>query len=154
MFRPAVLILLFSCGGAPIAFEVDCGLVVEASDFVAEPKDIIACQHAAVKHGLTSCALMQGVHLQFMSTSSWVDSYGREVSGLTFYPNSLHTLDTFSTIQVGNVAAYYGSFIHELHHLEGALSSDNQNHVGWAEDGTNLSIDLARKDAKAAYELP
>ena len=150
LLRSVVLILLCSaCGGTPIAFEADCGLLVEEGEFNATPEDIISCQRAAVKHQLTTCDLMQGVHLQFLATPTWTDSYGREVSGLTFFPGSLHPLDTFTTIQVGPLPAYYGAFIHELHHLGAMLDTDNQNHVGW-ENGTYLEIDLARTDARAA----
>ena len=151
MFRLVVLILLFSACGPVIAIEAECGLVVEAGDYNAERSDIVTCQHAAVKNGLTTCDLMQGVHVQFMETSGWTDSYSRRVSGITWCPGSKASFDLFSTIQVGNGQlhpAYAGALIHELRHLQECGQADIADHTNWKEDGVYDAIERARHDAR------
>ena len=113
--------LLVACGGAPTE-EAECGLLVEQNGFEDSMSGIVACQHAAVKHDLTTCALMRGWRLAFRETDHWIDESGRSVAGLTYCDRG--------TIQVGNgvrYPTYAGAFIHELRHLQDCPFPDHEN---------------------------
>lgn len=148
--RIALLLLLASsCGSTAIAYEAECGLLVEEGPNNPPLTDTVACQRAAVKHGLTTCALMQGVHVQFMPADRWVDAWSRVVYGLTFCPGHKSSFDTFATIQVGNVPAYEGSLIHEFRHLQECPDLPAISHENWSDAGIYQAIRDARADAKA-----
>lgn len=146
--RTALLLLLASsCGGTAIAYEADCGLLVEEGPSTPPLANTVACQRAAVKHGLVTCPLMQGVHVQFLPAESW--KYGEvTVRGLNYCPGDHSFFESYGFIQVSNAPVAEGSLIHELRHLQDCGKGLKDPHAGWIDAGVYESIVDAKLEAQ------